>query len=212
MSKVFPRFAADPSSPADEPADPVPTPQSADAPPARAEPPPEIRFDPVPVRPRRDGWTAARQRTFIQTLAETGIVRIAAAAAGMSVRSADRLALRDDAESFSLAWDAALHVAARRGVGLLFEYAFEGMVETIWRDGEIVGQRRRPSEKALFFLLSRLDPARFGRAGPDPQYPHYDPIQANSADLSLHFDSLKDLPADEEDREGDGACEGAPDA
>lgn len=209
MSKIFPRLEADPSSPDGEPADLVPAPQSAE-PPAAAPPAPEIPFDPVPVRPRRDGWTAARQRIFIQTLAETGIVRIAAAAAGMSVRSADRLALRDDAASFCAAWDAALHIAARRGVAMLFEYAFEGMVETIWRDGEIVGQRRRPSENALFFLLTRLDPVRFGRAGPDRQYPHYDPIQANAADLSLHLDSLEDLPP--EDEEEGGSPEAEPDA
>jgi hypothetical protein len=196
--KIFPRLEADPSTSAGE-TRPLPAPASAEPPPA-ADPPPEIPFDPVPVRPRRDGWTAARQRIFIQTLAETGIVRIAAAAAGMSVRSADRLALRDDAESFCLAWDAALQVAARRGAALLYEYAFEGMVETIWRDGEIVGQRRRPSEKALFFLLARLDPVRFGRAGPHPECPDFDPIRANLDDLSMHLDGLRDLP-DEEDGE-----------
>jgi hypothetical protein len=169
---------------------------------------PDIPFDPVPVRARRDGWTAAKQRIFIQVLAETGIARLAAAAAGMSERSAHRLALRDDAESFCTAWDAALQIAARRGASLLFEYALEGMVETIWRDGEIVCQRRRPSEKALFFLLTRLDPARFGKAGPDPDFPHYDPIKANLGDLSLHLDSLKDLPDDEE--EGPPAGEASP--
>lgn len=41
---------------------------------------PAIPFDPVPVQPRRDGWTAAKQRRFIEALAETGIVRAAAAA------------------------------------------------------------------------------------------------------------------------------------
>lgn len=164
-----------------------------------AGPVPEISFDPVPVRPRRDGCTAAKQRTFIRALAETGIVRLAAAAAGMSERSAHRLALRDDAESFCTAWDAAVQMAARRGASLLYEFAFEGVVETIWRDGEIVCQRRRPSEKALFFLLSRLDPARFGKAGPDPMFPHFDPVKANIADLSLHLDSLTDLPDEEED-------------
>jgi hypothetical protein len=174
-------------------------------------PVPEIPFDPVPVRPRRDGWTAARQRRFIQVLAETGIVRVAAAAAGMSERSAHRLALRDDAQSFCWAWDAALQVAARRGASKLYEYAFEGVVETIWRDGEIVCQRRRPSEKALFFLLSRLDPARFGRAGPNPQFPYFDPIKANLSDLSLHLESLTDLPDEEEDAdEAEGPDEEAP--
>ena len=83
------------------------------------------------------------------------------------------------------------------------------MVETIWRDGEIVCQRRRPSEKALFFLLSRLDPVRFGKADPDRDFPHYDPVKANLSDLSLHLDSLTDLPDDpaqegEEDGEGAG--------
>jgi hypothetical protein len=182
-----------PPPPGDPPGDPSGPPPSL----------PAIPFDPVPVRPRRDGWTAAKQRRFIQVLAETGIVRIAAAAVGMSERSVNRLALRDDAESFCAAMDAALQMAARRGASLLFEYAFEGVPETVWRDGEIAYQRRRPSEKALFFLLSRLDPKRFGRSGPDPQHPYFDPVRANMADLPLHLDSLKDLPDDEaEDEEG----------
>jgi hypothetical protein len=168
-------------------------------PPAGAPPPvPEIPFDPVPVRPRRDGWTAARQRGFIRALAETGSARRAAASVGMSERSAHRLALRDDAESFCRAWDAALRIAARRAASMLFEYALEGMVETVWRDGEILCQRRRPSERALFFLLSRLDPVRFGRrADRDPDYPDYDPVAANLAELELHLDSLRDLPDEE---------------
>ncbi len=185
---------------------PVPAPPPGPA--AFEDPPPvpAIPFVPVPVQPRRDGWTAAKQRKFIQVLAETGVVRIAAAAVGMSERSAHRLALRDDAGSFCSAWDAAVQIAARRGASQLYEYALEGVVETIWRDGEIVCQRRRPSEKALFFLLSRLDPVRFGRSGPDPAFPDYDPIRANLSDLSLHLDSLRDLPDEEEDEaEGEGA-------
>lgn len=122
-------------------------------------------FAPVPVRPRRDGWTAERQRTFVAVLAETGLVTVAARAAGMSERSAHRLALREDAGDFCDAWDAALRIAARRAVSRLYEYGLDGMTETVWRDGEIVYRRRRPSEKALFFLLSRIDPAHFGRPG-----------------------------------------------
>lgn len=182
--------------------DPLPQPPNSAIPP--------IPFDHVPVRPRRDGWTAARQRGFIQALAECGIACRAAAAVGMSERSAHRLALRDDAASFRAAWDAALQIAARRGASLLFEYALEGMVETVWRDGEVAWQRRRPSEKALFFLLSRLDPIRFGRQPePHPDYPDYDPVLANLSDLSLHLDSLRDLP-DEEDAPGDAHGDAAP--
>ncbi len=160
---------------------------------------PAIPFDIVPVRPRRTGWTAAKQRRFILVLAETGIVRRAAAAAGMNERSAHRLALRADAQSFTTAWDAALQIAVRRGASALFEYGLEGMEETVWRDGEVVYRRRRPSEKALFFLLSRLDPVRFARPpAPDPQSPDYDPIGANLSDLSLHLESLRDSAEEDE--------------
>jgi hypothetical protein len=127
----------------------------------------------------------------------------------MSERSAHRLALRDDAESFCEAWDAALQIAVRRGASLLFEYALEGMVETVWRDGEIAWQRRRPSEKALFFLLSRLDPVRFARPpAPDPDYPSYDPLKATLGDFSLHLETLQDLPDDEEDAADGDAADG----
>lgn len=194
-----PIMTDDPFDPDPEPGpEPEPAPPRPQVPSAAALP--AIPFEPVPVRPRRDGWTAAKQRRFIEVLAETGIVRIAAAAVGMSERSVNRLALRDDAESFCMAMDAALQMAARRGASILFEYAFEGVPETVWRDGEIAYQRRRPSEKALFFLLSRLDPKRFGK--PDPRYPDFDPVKANIADLSLHLDSLEDLP-DEEGDEGE---------
>ena len=137
---------------------------AADDPAADAPPPipvPDLPFDPVPVRPRCDGWLAWKQRAFIRELATTGSACRAAAAVGMSESSVHRLAVREDADSFRWAWDAALQIAARRGASTLFEYALEGMVETVWRNGEVVYRRRRPSEKALFFLLSRLDPARF---------------------------------------------------
>jgi hypothetical protein len=157
---------------------------------------PDIPFALVPVRPRRTGWTAQKQRRFIQVLAECGIARHAAAAAGMNERSAHRLALREDAESFADAWDAALQIAARRGASLLFEYGLEGISETVWRDGKIVYQRRRPSEKALFFLLSRLDPVRFARPpGPDPLSPGYDPLKASVSAFDIILESLEDLPA-----------------
>lgn len=124
-------------------------------------------FDPLLVHPRRDRWTAERQRRFIAALAETGVVhRAAAAAAGMSERSANRPARRPDAQHF-FAWDAALRMAARPAAAKLYEYALGSMR----RDGEVVYKRRRPSEKALIFLLSRLDPLRFARPPPRPRRP-----------------------------------------
>jgi len=35
---------------------------------------PLIPFEPVPVRPRHDGWTVEKQYAFIEALAETRIV------------------------------------------------------------------------------------------------------------------------------------------
>ena len=167
-----------------------------------AEAIPAIPFDPVPVRPRRDGWTAEKQRRFIRILAETGVVRHAAAAVGMSEESAHRLAQRPDAERFCDAWDAALRMAARPAAARLYEYALDGVTETVWRDGEIVYRRRRPSEKALIFLLSRLDPARYGRppAAPAPKDLAGEPIDnlAETAGLfDLYLANLTDLPPEE---------------
>jgi hypothetical protein len=122
-----------------------------------------ISFTPVPVSPRRDGWTAERQCLFIEALAETGCVVHAAARAGMSVRSAYRLAARPDGRSFAEAWDVACAIASRHLAAIAYRYATEGMSETVWRDGVLVAERRRPSERLLIYLLSHLDPVRFGR-------------------------------------------------
>jgi hypothetical protein len=177
---------------------PLPGPDGA---PGERPSPSAIPFDPVPVKPRRDGWTAAKQRRFIEVLAETGIVRRAAAAVGMSEESAHRLARRPDAAAFCDAWDAALRVAARPAAAKLYEYALDGMTETVWRDGEIVYRRRRPSEKALIFLLSRLDPVRYGRppaasTSTDMEGELIDTI-ADAADLfEGYLDNLRDLAPD----------------
>lgn len=184
-----------------------------DDPSAGPPPIPAIPFDPVPVQPRRDGWTAAKQRRFIEVLAETGVVRLAAAAVGMSEASAHRLARRPDAAAFCDAWDAALRMAARPAAAKLYEYALDGMTETVWRDGEIVYRRRRPSEKALIFLLSHLDPVRYGRppaatTWKDPDGELIDTV-AETADLfDGYLENLRDLPPEApEEEEGAGGRE-----
>jgi hypothetical protein len=187
-----------------------PGPQSRSAAPEGPLSIPAIPFDPVPVQPRRDGWTLARQRRFIEVLAETGIVRVAAAAVGMSEASAHRLARRPDAGAFCAAWDAALRMAARPAAAKLYEYALDGMTETVWRDGEIVYRRRRPSEKALIFLLSRLDPVHFGRPPPatvwaDGAGELIDTV-AETADLfDGYLENLHDLPPEVLEEEDEGA-------
>lgn len=81
----------------------------SDPPPAPDNDP--LVFNPVPVTARRDGWTAERQRAFIEVLASHGSVGAAARAVGMTPQTARRLRTRPQAEGFARAW----HVAAEEG-------------------------------------------------------------------------------------------------
>ena len=147
--------------------------------PAYARVPP---FLPVPVRSRSDGWSVARQASFIGHLAETGCVAEAARRVGMSRMSAWRLRRRAGAESLAHAWDAviALHKARpgesvalpKRKVtpGELAERAFEGPVMVRMRRGKFQRTRRKPCNNALLRHIKRLDAAaaRYGWERDDP--------------------------------------------
>jgi hypothetical protein len=157
-------------------------------------------FAPVPVRPRRDGWTADRQRRFIETLAETGCVATAAGEVALTPRSAYRLAARPDGQTFAQAWDLALSIASRRLAAIAFNYATQGMVETVTdKNGDVVAERRRPSERILIYLLGHLDPHRFGRFAlmhtmrPGDDHPKR---RGELARLSRSFVDVPDCPAE----------------
>jgi hypothetical protein len=129
------------------------------APEAPAPEPPE--FVPAPSRNVR-GWTAERQRKFIEHLSLTGSVGQSSAAAGVSSRSALRLRSKPGGEGFAAAWDAALRMSAPRLAAIAFDRSMNGRVERIYKDGELVAERRVPSDYLLTWLLSRLDPVQFG--------------------------------------------------
>lgn len=126
-------------------------------------PAPQIpEFEPAPTRKKHSGWTAERQRTFIEHLALTASVGEAAALAGVSSRSAYRLRNKAGAESFARAWDAAYSQSATRLAAIAFDRAVYGRSERFYRDGELVMERKMPSDYLLTWLLSRLDPLQFG--------------------------------------------------
>ena len=140
--------------------------------------PPQVDdFTPAPTRKRHAGWTAERQRKFIEHLSLTGSVGEAAAIAGVSSRSAYRLRNKAGAEGFARAWDSALSLAATRLAAIAFDRALHGRSERFYRDGELVMERKMPSDYLLTWLLSRLDPLQFGSpsakalaaAGGDPR-------------------------------------------
>jgi hypothetical protein len=122
--------------------------------------PPE--FEIAPTRKQYSGWTADRQRKFIEHLSLTGSVGEAAASVGVSSRSAYRLRNKAGAESFARAWDAALQLAATRLAAIAFDRALHGRSERFYKGGELVMERKMPSDYLLTWLLARLDPLQFG--------------------------------------------------
>ena len=120
------------------------------------------QFAPALTRKSRAGWSAERQRTFIEQLALTGCVGDAAALVGLSSSSAYRLRNRAGSESFARAWDCALGLACTRLTAVVFDRALHGRSERIYKDGELVAERKVPSDYLLTWLLSRLDPLQFG--------------------------------------------------
>jgi hypothetical protein len=125
--------------------------------------PPQLPdFDIAPTRKRHAGWTADRQRRFIEHLALTGNVGEACAVVGVASSSAYRLKHKVGAESFSRAWDAALRLCPTRLVAIGLDRAINGRVERHYRNGELVMERRIPSDYLLTWFIARLDPLQFG--------------------------------------------------
>src|SRR3954469_25649366 len=127
---------------------------------SRSDPPAlGLAFSPVELEPRKDGWTPARQRDFIEELADCGIVREAAARVGLSEQSARRLRRRDDAAAFNIAWEAALQLGADRLRSAAYERAIEGVVRPHFYHGEKVGEERVYDNRLLLALLARTEAA-----------------------------------------------------
>lgn len=162
--------------------------------PAPSEPATATPFDGVALedsRKRLAGWSAERQRVFLTNLAETGSVHLASASARLAARSAYRLRARSPA--FAAAWDTAEQLAVGRLSALAFDRAINGRTEQVWQQGELVAERRVPSDRLLMWLLARLDPRRFAapwetREGADPQ-------TIARAGFAGQLDSLDDLAA-----------------
>jgi hypothetical protein len=113
-------------------------------------------FTPVPTRARRDGWTPAKQRAFLEALARTGQVGLAARAVGMSHQSAWRLRGRAQAESFAAAWDSVLDEARARALDLAIERGIAGGMVPRYYRGRFVRMEHRADNGALIAALRHL--------------------------------------------------------
>lgn len=124
-----------------------------------------LEFTPVPRGAKRwNGLTELKQRTFIQLLADSGSVTMAANAIGTSTSAMYSLRRGEGAESFAAAWEAAIDIGARRVLDTLVEHAIHGTPETIIQGGEVVAERRRFNHRAMMWIVSQRFPEQYGSA------------------------------------------------
>ena len=174
------------------PAAPEPFPGPSPEPPIAATP-----FDGIPLddsRKRLAGWSAERQRLFLVNLAETGSVHLASAAARLTARSAYRLRARSPA--FAAAWDTADQLAVGRLSALAFDRAINGRTEQVWHEGELVAEKRLPSDRLLMWLLARLDPRRFAAPWELRKDGAADPQAEARESFPALIDALRDTAAE----------------
>lgn len=127
--------------------------------------PTEFKWVPVRRRPRKDGWSEARQRLFIEALADSACVQTAATTARMSVQSAYALRRAPGGEAFAAAWAAALQQGALKLADVAFERALLGVQEPVFdRAGIAIGCKTRYSERLMIFLLRAHLPERYAHA------------------------------------------------
>ncbi len=112
-----------------------------------------LDFTPVPRRARKDGWTVERQRSFIDTLARTGSLRVAATTVNMSEAGAIYLRTQPGAESFNAAWDAAVATGSERVRDRLVDHALNGIPEDVYYAGKVVGERRRFNHRSMMWII-----------------------------------------------------------
>lgn len=124
-------------------------------------------FTPVPrERMRRGGWSAERQRQFIELLAETGSVRAACRRMGVGEHHIYKLRRHPAAESFRRAWEQALDCGIARIEDAAMDRALNGVEQPLYHQGQLVGTRTVHNDRLLMFLLKNRAPRRFSAESP----------------------------------------------
>jgi hypothetical protein len=108
-------------------------------------------------RTRHDGWDPARERLFLTTLADTGVVADACRACGMSRNAAYERRRSASGRAFALAWDASLLIARGAVSDDVMSRSRYGVIDRVYRNGELVAERHRYDNRLTMAVLSRLD-------------------------------------------------------
>jgi hypothetical protein len=148
-----------------------------------------VKFTPVPVRPRHDGWTAERQFAFIEKLADCGSIAAACKHVGMSRESVRQLCRRPFGRAFRDAFEAALDCGYFDVEESAVERSKKGVARPIFYKGQQVGEWRHHDERLTMFLLRFRRRHRFG--------PEADSLPRPPADIP-GYDQEEQLPFDPE--------------
>jgi hypothetical protein len=133
---------------------------------------PQPSPDPVSSRTtRHDSLTPERQAEFLATLAATGNISEAAAAAGISRTALYRLRGSPEGAAFRARWAEALRDATAVLAEAAFDRALNGASEPVWYKGEQIGERVRYNDRLLMFLLRSHDPDTYARPDRPAQHP-----------------------------------------
>ena len=124
---------------------------------------------------RRDGWTAEKQRGFLQMLAATQSVAQAAKAVGMSRQSAYKLRARRDDAPFGAGWRMATQSARNALVEAALDRAVNGVEVPHYWQGELVGTSRRYDARLTALLLNSgaLESARRPFYSAEVEFAHH---------------------------------------
>ena len=109
----------------------------------------------APFRYRHDGWTPDKQAAFLRVLGQSGCVRDACRAIGLSTTSAYRVRRR--IPEFARQWELALRRASVSLEAVAWQRAVDGVREPVFHNGEIIGHRIRYSDSLLRLLILRGD-------------------------------------------------------
>ena len=145
---------------------------------------PLLEFAPyLHPHPRRNSITPAKQRTFIATLAATGIVTQAARSIGVSLEALYKLRRLAGAEGFAAAWEAALDHGVARLEDCALALAVEGEELPIVSAGQMLGTYRKHNFAHIRFMLSNRRAERYAAGSGSyaalvPGHPVYERLRA----------------------------------
>ncbi len=112
---------------------------------------------PADPKTRHDGWDPVKERIFLTTLADTGVVADACRACGMSRNGAYARRRGASGRAFALGWDAALLLARAPVSDDVMSRSRHGVIDRIYRNGDLVAERHRYDNRLTMAVLTRLD-------------------------------------------------------